>query len=102
MYKLTIYIPESHLETVKSALFAAGAGKYDTYDRCCWQVLGTGQFRALKGSRPTIGTEGVETHVAEYRVEMICPEEKLFAVRDAIKKAHPYEVPAFDFVRIIT
>lgn len=102
MYKLTIYIPESHLETVKSALFTAGAGAYEAYDRCSWQVRGEGQFRALKGSRPAIGTEGVETHVTEYRVEMICPEEKLFAAREAIKKSHPYEVPAFDFTRIIT
>ena len=35
MYKLTVYIPESHLEAVKDALFAAGAGCYNAYDRCC-------------------------------------------------------------------
>ncbi|HRR34042.1 MAG TPA: NGG1p interacting factor NIF3 [Kiritimatiellia bacterium] len=100
MYKLTVYIPESHLEVVKDALFAAGAGRYAAYDRCCWQVLGQGQFRPLAGSDPFIGTHGQEERVPEYRVEMICAEDAVEAVTRALRAAHPYEEPAFDFVRI--
>ncbi len=100
MYKLTVYIPESHLESVKDALFAAGAGQYENYDRCCWQVLGDGQFRPLNGSNPFLGQQGTEEHVAEFRVEMICRDEVLPAAADALKKAHPYEEPAFDLVKI--
>ena len=100
MYKLTVYIPESHLESVKTALFAAGAGRYAAYDRCCWQVLGQGQFRPLTGSKPFIGKTGVEEQVPEYRVEMICADVAVSAVTAALRAAHPYEEPAFDFVRI--
>ena len=100
MYKLTVYIPESHLESVKTALFAAGAGRYAAYDRCCWQVLGQGQFRPLTGSKPFIGKTGVEEQVPEYRVEMICADAAVSAVTAALRAAHPYEEPAFDFVRI--
>ena len=100
MYKLTIYIPESHLETVKEALFAAGAGHYAAYDRCCWQVLGQGQFRPLEGSDPFIGQTGEVERVAEYRVEMICTDDAVDAVVSALRAAHPYEEPAFDFVRM--
>jgi hypothetical protein len=32
MKKLTVYIPEAHLEAVKQELFAAGAGRYAAYD----------------------------------------------------------------------
>ena len=100
MYKLTVYIPESHLESVKGTLFAAGAGRYAAYDRCCWQVLGQGQFRPLAGSDPFTGQTGIEERVPEYRVEMICPDEAVAAVTAALRSAHPYEEPAFDFVRI--
>jgi len=100
MYKLTVYIPEAHLEPVKEALFAAGAGRYAAYDRCCWQVLGQGQFRPLEGSDPFVGQTGVLERVPEYRVEMLCADEALDRVTRALRAAHPYEEPAFDFVRI--
>ena len=100
MYKLTVYIPESHVEPVKEALFAAGAGRYAAYDCCCWQVLGQGQFRPLKGSDPFIGKPGAVERVPEYRVELICADEAVAAVTAALRAAHPYEEPAFDFVRL--
>lgn len=100
MYKLTVYIPATHLESVKTALFEAGAGRYAGYDRCCWQVLGQGQFRPQPGSHPFIGHVGGVEQVPEYRVEMICADGALCAVRAALRAAHPYEEPAFDFVRI--
>jgi len=100
VYKLTVYVPESHLESVKDALFAAGAGCYAGYDRCCWQVLGQGQFRPLAGSSPFIGKPGAVERVPEYRVEMICADESVVAVTGALRAAHPYEEPAFDFVHM--
>jgi len=100
MLKLTIYIPDSHLEAVKAALFAAGAGAYESYDHCCWQVLGTGQFRPLTGSDPFLGEIGRVEQVPEWRVEMICLETAVSTVTQAIRDVHPYEVPAYDFVRV--
>lgn len=58
MYKLSFFVPASHLETVKSALFEAGAGRIGDYDSCCWQTEGTGQFRALADSAPYLGQKG--------------------------------------------
>lgn len=100
MYKLTVYVPETHVEPVKNALFAAGAGRYAGYDCCAWQVLGEGQFRPLAGSRPFLGAAGRVERVPEYRVEMIVPDEAVDAVRAALKGAHPYEEPAWDLVAI--
>lgn len=100
MHKLTVYVPESHLEVVKEALFAAGAGRCGAYERCCWQVLGQGQFRPLAGSRPFIGQEGADEFVTEVRVEMLCADGLVAAAAAALRRAHPYEEPAFDFVRL--
>ena len=64
MLKLTVYIPETHLDVVKSVLFAAGAGRYGGYDSCSWQVRGEGQFRPLDGSTPYVGNHGRLEHIA--------------------------------------
>ncbi len=100
-YKLCVYIPESHLEQVKSALFAVGAGSYEAYDCCSWQVKGTGQFRPLEGSSPFIGSAGEVETVEEYRVEMIVEKSLAKDVINALHEAHPYEVPAFDLTEAI-
>lgn len=100
MYKLCFYVPESHLETVKAAVFGSGAGRIGAYDHCCWQVLGQGQFRPLPGSSPFIGEQDRIDSVAEYRVELVCADERIAAAVAALKQAHPYEEPAYDVVRL--
>ena len=76
MLKLIYYVPQSHLEETKQAVFAAGAGGIGNYEHCAWQVLGTGQFKPVKGANPFIGELDVLEHVAEWRVETIVPEQK--------------------------
>lgn len=101
MYKLCFYVPESHLEAVKSALFAAGAGRVGNYECCCWQTAGQGQFRPLKGSVPFIGRQGALQTVVEFKVEMVFADEWLKDVVAALKKTHPYEQPAFDVCALL-
>lgn len=100
MFKLCCYIPESHVETVKTALFEAGAGRIGNYEHCAWQVLGQGQFRPLADSKPFIGAQDALESVAEYRVEMVCADEVIADVIDALRQAHPYEEPAVDVIRV--
>jgi len=95
LYQLVFYVPESHLEAVKQAVFNAGAGILGDYDRCCWQVLGSGQFRPLQGSNPFLGEQGSLQQVAEYRVETVVAEIALKNVQLALREAHPYEQPAY-------
>jgi hypothetical protein len=100
MYKLSFYIPESHLEEVKNALFQTGAGRIGSYDCCCWQVLGEGQFRPLLGSDPFLGSQGKVEKVAEYRVEMVCADNLIAQVVKTLKDSHPYETPAYNVTRL--
>ena len=73
-----------------------GAGRIGDYSRCSWTTLGQGTFRGEEGTSPAIGEAGRDQTVTEYRVETVVPEEKLAAVLDALRRAHPYEEPAFD------
>ncbi|SEK80611.1 hypothetical protein SAMN05216214_105118 [Atopomonas hussainii] len=96
MYKLAFFVPESHLQTVKDALFAAGAGRIGDYEHCCWQTLGTGQFRPLPGAQPFLGQQGQLEQVPEWKVEMVLADDLVGAVIGALRASHPYEEPAFD------
>jgi len=102
MYKLGFYVPETHLESVKAAIFAQGAGRIGDYDQCCWQVLGQGQFRPCEGSDPFLGQRGKLEQLAEYRVEVVCDDEVVRQVVNAMRDAHPYEEPAWDLVQLVT
>ncbi|TVP88486.1 MAG: NGG1p interacting factor NIF3 [Pseudomonadaceae bacterium] len=101
MYKLCFFVPESHAEMVKEAIFAAGAGRIGDYEACCWQVLGQGQFRPLAGSQPFLGQQGELERVMEYRVELVCNEQSIKPAVAALRAAHPYEEPAFDVQQLV-
>lgn len=96
MYKLVFYVPESHLEEVKEAVFSAGAGRLGNYEACAWQVLGLGQFRPLPGSNPYIGQHYALEQVKEWRVEMICENGVIHEVVATLKASHPYEEVAYE------
>jgi structural hemagglutinin/hemolysin toxin protein RtxA len=98
MYILYFLVPETHLEVVKNAVFAVGAGSIGNYKHCAWQTLGEGQFMPLSGSNPSIGEINQLEKVPEYKVEIICTEEQIKEAVQALKKAHPYETPAYQVV----
>ncbi|SDH79619.1 hypothetical protein SAMN05216588_107218 [Pseudomonas flavescens] len=100
MYKLCFYVPESHLQSVKSAVFAAGGGCVGEYEQCCWQTLGRGQFLPLEGSQPFLGQSGALETVAEWKVELVVADESIHNAVKALKQSHPYETPAFDVWRL--
>lgn len=101
VYRLNFYVPVSHLEIVKDAVFDAGGGRYGEYDRCAWQTLGEGQFRPLSGSLPYLGRIGEVEQVDEYKVEMLVEESRIQAVVAALLRAHPYQQPAYGFSRLL-
>ncbi len=102
MYILVTYVPESHLEVVKSSLFKAGAGKMGAYDSTCFQSKGTGQFRPLDGASPFIGSVGTLAQEQEWRLELVVDEEYAAQAVEALLESHPYEVPAYHLIPVLT
>jgi dinuclear metal center YbgI/SA1388 family protein len=99
-YKLVVFIPIESAAKVSNAVFAAGAGVIGNYSNCSFQAEGTGTFLPLEGAKPAIGKKGKVEKVAEVRFETIVQTERLDAVIAAMKKAHPYETPAFDVFKL--
>lgn len=100
MYKLVYYIPESHLESSKTAIFNAGAGKFTNYDQCCWQISGIGQFRPLDTANPHIGLNNQLEKLEEYRVEVMCQDDVIRSVIKALLATHPYEEAAYEAYKL--
>jgi hypothetical protein len=94
--KLVVFVPREALDSVRDALFSAGAGRIGDYERCSWYTAGTGTFKGGTGTTPALGESGREERVSELRLETVFPEERHEDVLSALRAAHPYEEPAFD------
>jgi hypothetical protein len=101
VYKLAFFVPASHVEVVKAAVFAAGGGRIGGYDHCAWQTLGQGQFRPLDGSQPFLGQTGQVEVVEEWKVELVVNDDLIAQVVAALKQSHPYETPAYEVWRLL-
>ncbi|MGY4690333.1 Nif3-like dinuclear metal center hexameric protein [Salibacterium sp. K-3] len=94
--KLTAFVPEDHVETVRSALGNAGAGHIGDYSHCTFATEGTGTFIPGNNTDPYLGTQGKMEFAAEKRMETVVPETIMPQVIEALEEAHPYEEPAYD------
>lgn len=95
---IAVYVPLEAIETVRQAIWKAGAGVIGAYDRCSFAQPGTGTYRPLEGANPYRGTAGREEQAEEWRLEFQCSPERLDRVLAAMLTAHPYEEVAYTVV----
>ena len=98
--KWGVHVPPADVDTVKKALFDAGAGEIGNYRDCAFDIEGTGQFTPVEGADPTDGEIGQTYRAAEVRVEFVAPARLRRPLIDALRAAHPYEEPAFDILEM--
>jgi dinuclear metal center YbgI/SA1388 family protein len=94
------YAAPEHVEAVRQAMRAAGAGRIGQYEGCAHATVGTGWFEPGPLASPRVpgGPDGV----VEHRIEMMCARAAAPRVMEAARSAHPYEEPvvlALDAVR---
>ncbi|MBK1440643.1 Nif3-like dinuclear metal center hexameric protein [Parapedobacter sp. ISTM3] len=94
--KLSVFVPASHAEEVRAALFAAGAGHIGNYDECSFNVAGYGTFRGGEGTNPFVGSRGKQHREEEVRIEVVYPIDRERKLLIGLFKAHPYEEVAYD------
>ncbi|RAH70599.1 uncharacterized protein BO66DRAFT_391728 [Aspergillus aculeatinus CBS 121060] len=102
-YKLVFFVPHSHLDVCKDAVFATGAGTFPggKYSKCCFQTRGTGQFLPGEGANPAIGSVGDVEYVEEMKVEVMCLGRSIMLQAvEALVKAHPYEEVAYEVYKM--
>ena len=96
LYKLVVFIPEGHEESVMQAMTDAGAGWIGKYSHCTFQAKGVGTFMPLDGTNPYIGQQGHIQRVGEIRLETIASYRYLEKIVQSMLSVHPYEEVAYD------
>jgi dinuclear metal center YbgI/SA1388 family protein len=98
--KLSAFVPVEQADTVRNALFEAGAGRIGNYDEASFNVVGAGTFRAGEGTSPHVGEIGQRHYEAEIKIEVVFPFNLQSQVLAAMLAAHPYEEVAYDVVTL--
>jgi dinuclear metal center YbgI/SA1388 family protein len=97
--KLFTYVPFSHKEQVRDAIFKAGGGEIGNYAECSFETAGTGTFRPSEKSNPFIGKSGgPRENAEEVKLEIILPVWKQSEIINALKESHPYEEVAYEII----
>lgn len=96
LFKLVVFVPETHHAAVRSAMFNAGAGWIGNYSHCSFNMEGVGTFLPEEGSEPFIGKPGQMKQTKELRLETVVPLSVRKKVISAMLKAHPYDEVAYD------
>lgn len=101
LLKLFTFVPHSHAEQVRQALFDAGAGHISAYDQCSFNAEGYGTFRGAAHTNPFVGQPGQQHREAETKIEVILPAYLKQQVLQALRRSHPYEEVAYDLVALV-
>ena len=97
---LITYVPNRHVESVCTALFAQGAGSIGEYSECHFSVDGIGTFKGSDNSNPVVGQKGVRESVSEQRIELVFPSYIESKVVSTLKTIHPYEEVAYSVLSL--
>ena len=100
LLKFTTTVPHDHAETIRSAIFNAGAGYIGNYDSCSYNLEGEGTFRAKDGATPHVGEVDKLHFEPEVRIETVVPVIRKDEVIRALIAVHPYEEPVYDLYPI--
>lgn len=99
--KLFTFVPATHAEAVRNAIFNAGGGQIGNYSECSFNAEGTGTFKAGEGTNPFVGEKGLRHEENEIKIEVVFPAFAEQAITRELKAAHPYEEVAFDIISLV-
>ena len=100
VYKLAVYVPNTHVDKVKDTLTNSGAGHIGNYSNCTFSSEGIGGFKPLENTNPYVGTQNEIELVKETKIETVVNQKKLGGVISSMLKAHPYEEVAYDVYKL--
>lgn len=96
LFKVAVFVPISHIESVRDAMANSGGGFIGNYSHCTFNTKGTGTFKPREGTNPYIGEINKLEFVDEVKIETIVEEPHLDNLIESMIKAHPYEEVAYD------
>ncbi len=98
--KLITYVPKAEAESLRNALFEAGAGNIGNYSNCSFNIDGTGSFLPTEEANPKIGKKG-ETHLEEEtQIGITFPAHLESKILKTLFDTHSYEEVAYEITTL--
>jgi len=94
--QLVTYVPISHEEKLRDALFEAGAGEIGHYSNCSFNVVGSGTFFSKKDASPYLGSIGELHTEKEVRISVVFAKHLEGKILHKLFETHPYEEVAYE------
>lgn len=98
--KLTTYAPIEVANSLKNALFDAGAGNIGDYSNCSFTLVGEGSFKAGEKASPTIGSIGKTHTEKETQINITFTASNEKQVLNALFEHHPYDEIAYEVLTL--
>jgi dinuclear metal center YbgI/SA1388 family protein len=98
--KIFTFVPTSHTDSVRNAIFKAGGGNIGKYSECSFNMEGAGTFKPGAGTHPYVGEIGKQQRENETKIEVIFPSWMESHIVKAMMASHPYEEVAFDIIPV--
>ena len=94
--KLITYTIPENLETLRNALFDAGAGKIGNYEDCSFNSKGIGTYMGNEDSNPEIGNRFEFVENEEIKIEVTFEKHLQSKILKALFTNHVYEEVAYE------
>ncbi|MFV8333649.1 Nif3-like dinuclear metal center hexameric protein [Flavobacterium sp. GSP14] len=98
--KLVTYTIPENAETVRNALFDAGAGTIGNYENCSFNSNGIGTYRGNEQSNPEIGERFEFVQANEIKIEVTFEKHLENKILKALFKSHLYEEVAYEIYNL--
>ena len=98
--KLQTYVPKDHAESLRTALFEAGAGNIGNYDSCSFNIEGEGTYRGNEDSNSTLGEKGQLHTENETLISVVFAKHVESKVLKGLFSTHPYEEVAYEITTL--
>lgn len=98
--KLTTYAPKNEADTLRQALFKAGAGQIGNYSNCSFNVNGVGTYNANSNANPSKGSIGTDHNESETQITITFEKHLESKILATLFKNHTYEEVAYEITTI--
>jgi dinuclear metal center YbgI/SA1388 family protein len=98
--KLVTYTIAENAETVRNALFDAGAGNIGNYENCSFNSKGIGTYMGNEHSNPQIGERFEFVEGDEIKIEVTFEKHLENKILKALFKSHAYEEVAYEIYNL--
>jgi dinuclear metal center YbgI/SA1388 family protein len=98
--KLVTYTIPENVETLRNALFDAGAGKIGNYEDCSFNSKGIGTYMGNEDSNPEVGERFEFVENDEIKIEVTFEKQLQSKVLKALFNHHVYEEVAYEIYEL--